>query len=126
LNRKKIETERRKWDRLPLAIPVFVSSTGENGQELLEFSSAVNISAGGALVAMHRCVPLSARVLLQIPNAPVASVAASGAKTRAIRAETVRVAHGEGYHLVGLRFSVPIGKNGTSRGATIRKSASSL
>jgi len=50
LNRKKPEIERRSWPRLPLAIPVFVRSRDEKGKEFLEFATALNVSAGGALI----------------------------------------------------------------------------
>ena len=75
LNRRKPETERRKWTRLPLAIPVFVRSRDEKGKEFLEFATALNISAGGALVAVRRSSPLS-------PKESVPSLA-----------KTLRVAH---------------------------------
>jgi hypothetical protein len=51
LTPRKPENERRKWPRLPLAIPIFVRSREDNGKETLEFATALNVSAGGALVA---------------------------------------------------------------------------
>ena len=66
LNRRKPETERRKWPRLALAIPVFVRSRDEKGKEFLEFATALNVSAGGALVAVRRSLPLSAQVFLRL------------------------------------------------------------
>src|SRR5256885_9174410 len=65
LNRRKPETERRKWPRLALAIPVFVRSRDEKGKEFLEFATALNVSAGGALVAVRRALPAAAQVLLE-------------------------------------------------------------
>jgi hypothetical protein len=108
VNRRKPETERRKWIRLPLAIPVFVRGRDDKGKEFLEFATALNVSAGGALVAVRRSLPLSARVLLEIPSAPLASAAALPKASRGMRARTVRVTHAEGYHLVGLKFSHPL------------------
>jgi len=52
---------------LPLAIPVFVRSRDEKGKEFLEFATALNVSAGGALVAVRRSLPPTAQVLLEIP-----------------------------------------------------------
>src|SRR5579864_669259 len=69
---KRLERDRRKWTRLPLAIPVFVRSRDEKGKEILEFATALNVSAGGALVAVRRSLPLSTQVLLEIPSAPLA------------------------------------------------------
>ena len=42
---------RRKWDRLPISIPFFMRGNKESGEEFLEFATALNFSAGGALLA---------------------------------------------------------------------------
>src|SRR6202162_6752833 len=85
LNRRKPETERRRWTRLPLAIPVFVRSRDEKGKEFLEFATALNVSAGGALVAVRRSLPKAAQVLLEIPSAPLAATANLPRAARALR-----------------------------------------
>jgi hypothetical protein len=108
LKRRKPETERRKWPRLPLAIPVFVRSRDESGKDFLEFATALNVSAGGALVAVRRSLPQSAQVLLEIPSAPLAATTNLPKVSRTLRARTMRVTHAEGYHLVGLKFSRPL------------------
>ena len=66
--------ERRKWARLPLAIPVFVRSRDEKGKEFLEFATSLNVSAGGMLVAIRRTLPAIAQIRLEIPSAPVAAM----------------------------------------------------
>lgn len=101
-------TERRKWPRLPLAIPVFVRSRDDKGKEFLEFATALNISAGGVLVAVRRSLSPSARILLEIPSAPLAATANLPKASRTLRAKCVRVTHAAGYHLVGLKFSRPL------------------
>jgi hypothetical protein len=123
------ETERRKWSRLSLAIPVFVRSRGENGKDFLEFATAVNISAGGALVAVRRSLPLPAQVLLEIPSPPAPALALQHSSSRILRARTLRVTHAEGYHLVGLKFLRPIthdGVNGKVTGKAVRRKVLSL
>ena len=127
MNRRKPETERRKWPRLALAIPVFVRSRDEKGKEFLEFATALNVSAGGALVVVRRSLPLSAQVSLEIPSAPLATAAALPKASRMVRARSVRITHAEGYHLIGLKFSHPL-LNHTSvcRPAARRKVASSV
>ena len=60
---------------LPLAIPVFVRSRDAKGKEFLEFATALNVSAGGMLVAMRRALPAIAQIRLEIPSAPVAALA---------------------------------------------------
>ncbi len=111
--RRRPEKERRKWTRLPLAIPVFVRSRDEKGKEFLEFATALNISAGGALVAVRRSLPKAAQVLLEIPSAPLAATANLPRAARTLRARATRITHAEGYHLLGLKFSRPL-LNGTS------------
>jgi PilZ domain-containing protein len=116
--------ERRKWVRLPLAIPVFVRSRDEKGKEFLEFATALNIGGGGALVAVRRSLPESAQVLLEIPSAPMAAAAALPRASRTLRAKAVRVTHAEGYHLLGLKFSRPLLDESRAKPARRRKVAS--
>jgi hypothetical protein len=113
LIRRRPEKERRKWTRLPLAIPVFVRSRDEKGKEFLEFATALNISAGGALIAVRRSLPKTAQVLLEIPSAPLAATASLPRAARTLRARATRITHAEGYHLLGLKFSRPL-LNGSS------------
>jgi len=75
LDRHKPQPERREWVRLPLAIPVFVRSKDQDGRDFLEFATAINISAGGALIAVHRSLRPAAQVSLEIPSAPLAASA---------------------------------------------------
>lgn len=99
------KAERRKWPRLPLAIPLFVRARGENEKDVLEFASAVNVCAGGALVAARRSLPLFSQVSIEIPTAPFASSPALPQAVRMLPAQVVRVTHGEGHHLMGLKFA---------------------
>ena len=126
LKRSKPEIQQRQWPRLPIAIPVFVRSRDEKGKELLEFATALNISAGGALVAVHRSLPLSAQVLLEIPSAPLAATSALPKAARNLRARTLRVTHADGYHLIGVKFSHPLISPHASRPPRQRKVASVL
>ncbi len=125
MKRSKPETERRKWPRLPLAIPVFVGSSSGSGKQSLEFASVVNISAGGALIALSRALPLSATVFLEIPTAPPASVASITANSRTIRAEAVRFERADNYHLIGFKFSTPLSMDSRLRIQKRRKATSS-
>jgi hypothetical protein len=126
LKRRTPETESRKWPRLPLAIPIFVRSRDEDGKEMLEFATALNISAGGALVALRRSLPLSAQVLLEIPSAPLVSGNSFPKAPRILRARAVRVTHVDGYHLLGLKFSRPLITVKSERVAARRKVSSSV
>lgn len=126
LTRRTPEIERRKWVRLPLAIPVFVRNCDENGKEFLEFATALNVSAGGVLVAVRRSLPLSAQVLLEIPSAPLLSTNSLPKAHRTMQARTLRVTHAEGYHLVAAKFSHAILNGSHERQNTRRKVASSV
>jgi len=101
-------SERRKWTRLPLAIPVFVRSRDGKGKEFLEFATALNVSAGGMLVAMRRVLPAIAQIRLEIPSAPVAALALLPRASRTLRAKALRTIPAEGYYLLGLKFLRPL------------------
>ncbi len=96
--------ERREWDRLPIAIPFFVRGKKDSGEEFLEFATALNISAGGVLLATRRSLPVARSLSLEIPVAPLLTVDLTPESIRSIRAQPVRIAHGDRCNLVGLRF----------------------
>ncbi|MGA2645309.1 MAG: PilZ domain-containing protein [Candidatus Sulfotelmatobacter sp.] len=108
MNAKTPMAERRKWPRLPLAIPVFVRTRIEQDREFLEFATALNVSAGGMLVALRRSLPPTAEVSLEIPSAPLAALAALPKVSRTLRAKILRTEHAEAYNLIGLKFSRPL------------------
>lgn len=107
----KTAAERRKFQRLPLSIPVFVRGTDQEGKEFLEFATALNISAGGILLATRRSLPKSASLSLEIPVAPVPDPSTQPQSIRSLKARLVRITHGDRCHLLGLRFAKPLAKN---------------
>jgi hypothetical protein len=117
-------SERRKWARLPLAIPVFVRSRDSKGKEFLEFATALNVSAGGMLVAMRRVLPAIAQISLEIPSAPVAALAVLPRASRNLRAKALRTIPAEGYYLLGLKFARPLLQTISPNGTRRRKVAS--
>lgn len=121
MNRQRAGQERRRWPRLPLAIPVFIRSRDEKGKDFLEFATVLNVSASGVLVAVRRSLPLASPVLLEIPSAPLNTAVALPKAARSLRARTVRVTHAEGYHLVGLKFFRPLLNHSAS--AAVRRQA---
>ena len=98
----------RKWARLQLAIPVFVRTRDGNGKDSLEFATAINISAGGALVVVRRSLPRLAQVSLEIPSAPIGPADGLPPTSRVIRAKAVWVTHQDDYHLLGVKFARPL------------------
>jgi hypothetical protein len=122
---KKVRGERRKWPRLPLAIPVFVRSRDDKGKECLEFATALNVSAGGMLVAVRRVLATSAPISLEIPSAPLVALASLPRTSRNLRAKALRMTHAEGYHLLGVKFLRPL-LNSTSLDGSRRRKVSSV
>src|SRR5215472_19231253 len=105
-------TERRKWARLPLAIPVFVRSRDGKGKEFLEFATSLNVSAGGMLVAIRRVLPPVAQIRLEIPSAPVATMALLPRAARTLTAKMLPTTPAHGYYLLGLKFIRPLPVSG--------------
>lgn len=105
VNDGNLEAERRRWPRLPLAIPIFVRSNNESEKEILEFATAMNVSAGGMLLAVRRSLAASSLVSLEIPSAPVAAIASLPSVVRSLKAKVLRTQHGEGFNLIGVKFS---------------------
>jgi c-di-GMP-binding flagellar brake protein YcgR len=108
-----------------LAIPVFVRSQDKKGNEFLEFATALNVSAGGMLVALRRVLPSRHQVHLEIPSAPVAALALLPRVSRNLRAKPLRSTPAEGFYLLGLKFSRPLVPD-HSNGARRRKVASAV
>src|ERR1700722_16754165 len=123
MNGSRAGTERRKWARLPLAIPVFVRSRDRKGKEFLEFATALNVSAGGMLVAVRRVLPAIGDIRLEIPSAPMAALALLPAASRSLRARALRSTSAGGFYLIGLKFSRPLLRPATSNGLNRRKVA---
>jgi hypothetical protein len=106
--RRLSKKEERKWARLQLAIPVFIRTRDGSGRDSLEFATAINISAGGALVVVRRSLPKSALVSLEIPSAPIGTAGGLKTSTRIMQAKAVWVTHRDDYHLLGLKFARPL------------------
>src|SRR5215472_8912544 len=61
--------DRREWDRLPITIPFFLRGRKEGGEKFLEFSTALNLCAGGVLLATRRFFEPGSKISLEIPVA---------------------------------------------------------
>ena len=116
--------ERRKWVRLPLAIPVFVRSRDHNSNEILEFATILNVSAGGMLVAVRKVPRVSSEIRLEIPSAPLSASATVSRASRGLRARVLRSTPVEGYTLLGLKFSHPLLASANPRKPRKRKAIS--
>lgn len=111
LIQKRRRDDRRNWQRLPLAIPVFVHGTDESGHRFVEFATAINISAGGAQLAIRRYLAPTSKVSLEIPCSvgpykTVKTHVKSNLPARIMNKQQLTA--DEPYHLLGLKFSRPL------------------
>jgi len=100
--------ERRRWERLPLAIPVFARGVDEKGKDFLDFTTVLEVSAGGAILATRRSLARTTRLTLEIPSAPLNERAAGKASVRTLRAKIVRVSSADRCQLCAVEFIRPL------------------
>ena len=105
--------ERRKWDRLPISIPFFIRADKDNGDEMLEFATALNLSAGGALLASRKYVDPGTSVRLEIPVALI-NKAQLPRSVSLLHAKVLRCTPDRQYFLLGFEFKPPL-LNGVGR-----------
>jgi len=97
--------DKRRWQRLSLIIPVYARGQEENGEEFLEFTTLLDVSAGGALLLTRRSLPPSTQVSLRLLSVPLLETtleAHLGGSLRAREARVVRVQTSGKHHLSGL------------------------
>ncbi len=104
--------ERRRWERLPLAIPVFARGFDDKGKDFLDFTTVLDVSGGGAMLATRRNLSRAGRLTLEIPSAPLNEKVAGITSTRTLRAKIVRVSQSDRCQLCALEFIRPISKTG--------------
>jgi len=99
--------ERRDWDRLPISIPFFVRGRKGGGEEFLEFATALNLSAGGVLLAARRYLEPGTQISLEVPVALV-NKAQLPRSVSLLHATVLRCTPDRQYFLLGLRFEEPL------------------
>ena len=107
--------ERRRWERLPLAIPVFARGSDDKGKDFLDFTTVLDVSGGGALLATRRHLSRATRLTLEIPSAPLNERAVGRTSVRTLRAKVVRVASADRCNLCALEFVRPLKTAGNGR-----------
>src|SRR5438046_9906481 len=83
--------ERRRWSRLPLAIPAFIRGVNGQGREFLEFGTLLNESAGGVLLAIRKPLRRWSREALEIPFAPLIKHLKFARAMRMLRASVIDI-----------------------------------
>jgi hypothetical protein len=99
--------ERRGWERLPISIPFFVRGTSASGEEFLEFATALNLSAGGVLLAARRYMDPGTQLSLEIPVA-LANKTQLPRSISQMQATVLRCTADRQYFLLGLQFQEPL------------------
>jgi hypothetical protein len=99
--------ERRKWDRLPISIPFFMRGKKPTGEEFLEFTTALNISAGGVLLVTKRYLEPNTRITLEVPTSLYRKTHLPRSVSL-LRATVLRCRPERQYFLLGLRFAKPL------------------
>jgi PilZ domain len=107
VNRSVSVEDRRQWHRLPLSIPFFVRGKKGSGEEFLEFATALNLSAGGALLATRRYLEPGTKISLEIPVALV-NKAQLPRSVSLLHATVLRSIPDRQYFLLGLQFAEPL------------------
>lgn len=107
MRRARIGAERRDWDRLPISIPFFVRGKKDNGEEFLEFATALNLSAGGVLLATRKYLDPGTELSLEVPVALV-NKAQLPRSVSLLHAKVLRCTPDRQYFLLGLRFDQPL------------------
>src|SRR5664279_475006 len=99
--------ERRDWDRLPISIPFFVRGRRQSGEEFLEFATALNLSAGGVLLATKRYMDPGTEISLEVPIALV-NKAQLPHSVSLLHATVLRCTPDRQFFLLGLQFEAPL------------------
>src|SRR5215472_6606585 len=107
VQRSETVENRREWDRLPISIPFFVRGRKGSGEEFLEFATALNLSAGGVLLAVRRYLDPGTQLSLEVPVALV-NKAQLPRSVSLLHATVLRCTPDRQYFLLGLRFEEPL------------------
>ena len=99
--------ERRDWERLPISIPFFIRGRKGNGEEFLEFATALNVSAGGVLLATRRYMEPGTELSLEVPVALV-NKAQLPRSVSLLHATVLRCTPDKQYFLLGMQFDEPL------------------
>lgn len=108
--RRILSVERREWDRLPISVPFFVRGSKSTGEEFLEFATALNLSAGGVLLATRRYLDPGTRISLEVPVALVNKAQLPHSVSQ-LHATVLRCTPERQCFLLGLQFDEPLLSN---------------
>jgi hypothetical protein len=96
------KSERRRWERIPIPVPVFVRGMDREQRPFLEFATMTNINFGGALLITRRNLQRDSLVVLEVPCSQMTPSA------RQLQARLVHTSWGGRFHVAGLMFMEPL------------------
>lgn len=99
--------DQRRWQRLPLGIPIVIQGVTEQKTQLTEFGTTTNIGAGGVLLATRVPLRVGRRIWLQIP-AGLPEQRPQVKTQRRFRARVLRVLRQDHWYLCAAEFSSPL------------------
>jgi hypothetical protein len=99
--------DQRRWQRLPLGIPIIIQGITEQKTPLTEFATTTNIGAGGVLLATRVPLLVGRRISLQIP-AGFPEQQPPLRTQRRFRARVLRVVRQDHWYLCAAAFSTPL------------------
>jgi hypothetical protein len=100
-------SERRRWNRLPIAIPFFVRGPDSPEGRYLEFATALNVSAGGVLLVTRRYLDAGTQITLEVPVS-LAAKAQLPHPVSSLQATVLRTVRTPSHFLTGVQFAVPL------------------
>jgi hypothetical protein len=100
-------SERRRWKRIPISIPFFLRGPESPERRFLELASALNISAGGALLATRRYLDPGTQITLEVPVS-LTSKAHLPRSVTSLQATVVRSVRAPQHFLAGVQFAEPL------------------
>lgn len=101
-------SERRRMPRIRLQIPMFVRGVDSTGETFLDLSKTLDISAGGAYLALTRKIRANEVLSLTVPAPSSNSVEPIPSPTPPIQARVRRTSSAGDVNLVGVEFIKPL------------------
>ncbi len=102
-----VVAERRWQPRLNVPVPMFVRGTDQHGKPFVDFATALNISAGGAVLVLKHRLQIGTQVSLEIPVGFIPRALVANL-VKEFRARPLRVEFARNFFLVGVQFVNPL------------------
>ena len=102
-------SERRRFQRIRLQVPLFVRGKDAQGEQFLELAKTLDISALGAFIACPRSLAVSESSRSRSPPPPLHPPALVPAGMPPIQAKVRSQQEAGDVYLVGVEFLKPIG-----------------